>query len=326
MTGMMSRRATFGIAASAVTARGAAAQAWPTRSVRMVVPYPPGGASDIIARVMAQPMTEMLGQTVIIENRPGANGQIAAEQIARGTADGYTIMMGNAGPNALSQALLGSRLPYDSVRDFSFVSIVSAVPMAIGAHPSTPANNLQELLALARARPGEMNYAIGGVGAAPHLTMEHLASITGVRFTAVGFRGGQLAMTAVIGGQIPFIIDTAPVVLSQVREGRLRGIAVTTLNRVPLAPDVPTIAEQGFPGFEATSWGGIVAPPNLPAPIAQRLNQVVVAVMQRADVRETLARQGIEARWTTSDQFRDHVASELRRWTEVVRVANIQPE
>ncbi|HYF09771.1 MAG TPA: tripartite tricarboxylate transporter substrate binding protein [Acetobacteraceae bacterium] len=326
MTGTISRRATLGALAAAAAARPVAAQAWPSRPIRMVVPYPPGGASDIIARVMAGPMTEMLGQTVIVENRPGANGQIAAEQVARSAPDGYTIMMGNAGPNALSQALLGNRLPYDSVRDFSFISLVSAVPMAMAVHPSVPAANLQELLALARARPGEINYAQGGTGAAPHLTIENLASIAGVRFTGVGFRGGQLAMTAVVSGQIPIIIDTAPVVLTQVREGRLRGIAVTTLERVPLAPDIPTIAEQGFPGFEATSWGGIVAPPGLSAPVQQRLNEVVVAVMARPDIRETLARQGIQARSSTPEQFRDHVASEVRRWSQVVQQANIRPE
>ena len=326
MSDRIARRTTLGVLAAATLAGRARAQAWPARSLRFVVPYPPGGASDIIARIIAPPMAEMLGQNVVIENRPGANGQIATEQIARGTPDGYSILMANAGPNALSQALLGSRLPYDSVRDFSFISLVSAVPMAIAVFPGTPAANLQELLALARARPGENNYAIGGVGAAPHLTMEALASAAGVRLTVVPFRGGQLAMTAVVGGQIPIVIDTSPVVLSQVREGRLRGIAVTTLQRVAMATEVPTIAEQGFPGFEATSWGGVLGPPGLPAPVVARLNEVVVAVLRRADVRETLARQGVEARPSTPEQFRDHVASELRRWTEVVQRANIQPE
>ncbi len=304
----------------------AIAQTWPARQIRLVVAFPPGGASDIIARLMAPHMGELLGQQVVIDNRTGANGQIAAEHVARAAPDGYTLFMGNAGPSALSQALLGARLTYDSVRDFSFISLVSAVPMALAVHPSIPAENLQQLLALARTRPGEISYGQGGTGAAPHLAMEQIAHLSGTQFNAVPFRGGALAMAAVVGNQVNMIVDTAPVVLPQIRDGRVRGIAITSAERMPQAPNLPTVAEQGFPGWQATSWGGIQGPANLPEPIIARLNQVVVAVMARADVQETLARQGVIARSSTPAEFRVHVAGEVARWTEVVRVANIRAE
>jgi tripartite-type tricarboxylate transporter receptor subunit TctC len=319
------RRTLLGLLAAG-PALPALAQDWPSRPIRMVVPYPPGGASDVIARLLAQPMTETLGQTVIVENRVGANGGIAAELVARSAPDGYTLLMANAGPNALNQALLGRRVPYDAVADFSPISLVSAVPLVLAVHPGLPANTLQELLAYVRARPGAVNYATGGIGSAPHLTLEQLGSLVGIRWVNVAFRGGQLAIAAVVGGQLPVIMDTAPVVLPQVRDGRLRGIAVTTAGRIPQAPDLPTIAEQGFPGFDATSWGGIMGPARLPAPVVERLHAAVLRAMALPQVRDALIRQGIEPRTSTPAEFAGHVASEVRRWTAVVQQANIQPE
>ncbi|MBV1798153.1 tripartite tricarboxylate transporter substrate binding protein [Siccirubricoccus sp. G192] len=319
------RRTLLGLLVAA-PALPALAQDWPSRPIRMVVPYPPGGASDVIARLLAQPMTETLGQTVIVENRVGANGGIAAELVARSAPDGYTLLMANAGPNALNQALLGRRVPYDAVADFSPISLVSAVPLVLAVHPGLPANNLQELLAYVRERPGAVNYATGGIGSAPHLTLEQLGSLASIRWVNVAFRGGQLAIAAVVGGQIPVIMDTAPVVLPQVRDGRLRGIAVTTAGRIPQAPDLPTIAEQGFPGFDATSWGGIMGPARLPAPVVERLHAAVLRAMALPQVRDALIRQGIEPRTSTPAEFAEHVASEVRRWTAVVQQANIQPE
>jgi tripartite-type tricarboxylate transporter receptor subunit TctC len=320
------RRAALGLIGAASSASAAAAQDWPTRPVRMVVPYPPGGASDVIARLLAQPMTEALGQTIVVENRVGANGGIAAEHVARSAPDGYTLLMGNAGPNALNQALLGPRLNYDSIRDFTPISIVSKVPMVLAVHPATPASTLQELLAYARSRPGQVNYAVGGIGSAPHLTMEQMAEMNGVRWVAVPFRGGQLAIASVVAGQIPAIMDTAVVVLPQVRDGRLRGIAVTSEGRVPQAPDLPSIAEQGFPGFEATSWGGILGPAGLPAPIVQRVHAAVLRAMALPEVRDALVRQGVEPRTSTPAEFAQHIASELRRWSAVVEKSGIKPE
>ena len=325
----LSRRAALGAllgSAALARRRPALAQDFPSRPIRMVIPYPPGGASDVIARLLGPPMGEMLGQPVVIENRPGGNGAIACELVARSPADGYTLMMGNAGPNALNAALYGSRLTYDVIRDFTPISLVSKVPMVIAAHPSTPANDLQALIALARARNGELSYAHGGTGAAPHLMMEQLASLKDFRWTAVPFRGGQLALTAVLANQIPIVTDTAPVVLPHVKEGRLRGIAVSTAERVKQAPDLPTIAEQGYPGYEATSWGGVLGPANLPAPVAQRLHAAVVHGMTRPEVQAALDRQGVQVRTSSPEEFAAHIRAEVERWTEVVQKAGIKPE
>jgi len=297
-----------------------------TRAIRMVVPYPPGGASDVIARLLAQPLTEALGQPVIVENRPGANGGIAAELVARAAPDGLTLLMGNAGPNALNQALYGRRLAYDSVADFTPVSLVSSVPMLMALYPGFAARTLPEVIAHARARPGEVNYATGGIGSAPHLTLAQLGTLAGVDWVNVAFRGGQASITAVVAGQIPIIMDTAPVVLPQVRDGRVRGIAVTSAHRIAQAPELPTIAEQGFPGFEATSWGGILAPANLPAPILARLHAAILRAMAQPEVLAVMARQGIEPRTSTPAEFAAHIAAEVRRWSEVVRAADIRPE
>jgi tripartite-type tricarboxylate transporter receptor subunit TctC len=304
----------------------ARAQDFPARPIRMIIPYPPGGASDVIARLLGPHMTEVLGQPIVAENRPGGNGSVAAEFVARSAPDGYTLLMGNAGPNALNQALYGTRMTYDSVRDFSPISMVSVVPMLLAAHPSLPAKDLREVIALAKAQPGQVNYGHGGVGSAPHLTMEQLADIGGFQWTAVPFRGGQLAIAAVLGNQIPLLMDTSVTLVPQVKEGKLRGIAVTTLTRVPQVPDVPTIAEQGFPGFEATSWGGIVGPANLPAPIVQRLHAAILHAMAKPEVKATLEARGVQGRTSTPAEFTDFVRAELARWSAVVAKSGIKPE
>ncbi|MBX9698784.1 MAG: tripartite tricarboxylate transporter substrate binding protein [Acetobacteraceae bacterium] len=317
------------LAAAAVTLavpRLAAAQEFPSRPIRMIIPYPPGGASDTIARILGPHMSETLGQPIVIENRPGGNGGIASEFVARSQPDGYTTLMGNAGPNALNAAVYGSRLTYDVIRDFTPISLVSKVPMLIAAHPSLPATNLQQMIALGRERRGDLSFAHGGTGAAPHLTMEQLADMNGFKWTAVPFRGGALALTAVLGNQVPIIADTAVVVLPHVQEGRLRGIAVTTAERIPQAPNLPTIAEQGFPGFEATSWGGVMGPANLPPPVLQRLHAAVVRGMNKPEVVEALARQGVQVRTSTPEEFAAHIRSEVERWTAVVQKAGIKPD
>ncbi len=322
---MIGRRAALGLVALAapIVFKAGAQEA---RTIRLVVPYPPGGASDVIARLLAGPMGEVLGQTVIVENRPGANGAIAAELVVRSPPDGLVLFMGNAGPSAMNQALLGRRLPYDSVADFTPICLVSSVPMVLGLYPEHPAKTLPELVAYAKARPGEVHYATGGIGSAPHLVLAQLATLAGIDWVQVAFRGGQQAIAAVVAGQVPFLMDTAPVVLPQVREGRVRGVAVTSLQRVAAAPEIPTIAEQGFPGFQATSWGGILGPARMPPAVTARLNDAVVRAMGVPAVRESYARLGIDPRTSTPEAFGAHIAAELARWTEVVRVAEIKAE
>jgi tripartite-type tricarboxylate transporter receptor subunit TctC len=313
------------VASAALLAAPAIAQG-ERRAIRMIVPYPPGGASDIIARLIAPPMGETLGQTVVVENRSGANGGIAAEMVARAAPDGHTLLMGNAGPNALNQALYGQRLAYDSVRDFTPICLVSSVPMPMAVHPSFAPKTVQELIAHARANPGTVNYGTGGIGSVPHLSMAQLGNMTGVDWVHVAFRGGAANMTAIVGGQILLALDTAPLVLPHVRDGRLRGLAVTSLNRMPQAPELPTLAEQGFPGFEATSWGGVMGPARMQEAEVTRLHAAVARAMTMPEIQSTLARQGIEPRTSTPAEFAAHVASEVRRWTEVVRIADIKPE
>ena len=317
------RRSLLAVSASLATPALAQVE---TRLVRFVVPYPPGGASDVIARMLAPPLGEALGQTVVIENRPGANGGIAAELVARAPPDGLTLLMGNAGPNALNQALYGSRLAYDCLTDFTPISLVSSVPQVMALYPGFPAKTLPELIDYARAHPGEVNYAVGGIGSAPHLTLSHLGNMAGINWVSVSFRGGQASITSVVAGQIPIIMDTAPVVLPQVREGRVRGIAVTSRHRIPLAPDLPTIAEQGFPGFEATRWGGVLGPAKLPPAVTERLHAAVVRAIAQPQLRAALAKQGVEPLTSTPAEFAAHIAAEVQRWTQVVRIANIQPE
>jgi tripartite-type tricarboxylate transporter receptor subunit TctC len=297
-----------------------------TRPIRFVVPYPPGGASDVIAQMLAPPLGEALGQPVVIENRPGANGGIAAELVARAPPDGLTLLMGNAGPNALNQALFGARLAYNCLTDFTPIALVSSVPQVMALYPGFPARTLAELIDYARAHPGEVNYAVGGIGSAPHLTLALLGTLAGINWVSVAFRGGQASITSVVAGQIPIIMDTAPVVLPQVREGRVRGIAVTSLHRIPLAPDLPTIAEQGFPGLEATSWGGVLGPAKLPPAVTERLHGAVVRALAQPALRAALARQGVEPRTSTPAEFVAHIAAEVQRWTQVVRTADIRPE
>jgi len=314
---------------TAGTAIGAAMLAAPAiaqgdrRTIRMIVPFPPGGASDIIARLIAPPMSEALGQAVVVENRSGANGAIAAEMVARSAPDGLTLLMGNAGPSALNQALRGDRLPYDSVRDFTPISLVSSVPLLIAVNPTFEPTNMQQLIAHARANPGRVNYGTGGIGSMPHLSMAQLGTTTGVDWVHVGFRGGAANMTAVIGGHILVAADTAPLVLPHVLEGRLRGLAVTSLARMPQAPDMPTVAEQGFPGFEATSWSGVLGPARMQLAEVTRLHAAVVRAMTMPDLQSALTRQGIQPRTSTAAEFAAHVASEVRRWTAVVQGANI---
>lgn len=319
---LMRRRGVLG----ALLAAPGLALAQDARAIRLVVPYPPGGASDVIARLMAGPLGEVLGQTVIVENRPGANGGIACELVARSAPDGLILLLGNAGPNALNQALYGRRLSYDAIADFTPISLVSSVPQVMGLYPGYPAKTLPELIEHARARPGEVNYATGGIGSAPHLTLAQLGTLAGINWVNVAFRGGQQSIASVVAGQIPIIMDTAPVVLPQVRDGRIRGIAVTSIARIPQAPEIPTIAEQGFPGFEATSWGGILGPAKMPAPVVARLHDAVVRAMGVPELRAAMERQGISPRASTPAEFAAHIAAEVARWTEVVRAADIRPE
>jgi tripartite-type tricarboxylate transporter receptor subunit TctC len=324
--GSVTRRGWLLGASALPLAPPARAQAdWPQRSIRMVIPYPPGGASDIIARMLAPHLTETLSQTLVVENRPGANGFIAAELVARSAPDGYTLLMGNAGPNGMGPALYGSRTPYDALRDFAPVMAVSIVPQIMAVHPSVPVRDFPEFLAYAKDQSGRMSYGSAGVGSAGHMAMELLKSLAGVQLTHVPYRGSSPSTADLIAGVIPVNFDTVPVLLPHVRAGRVRGIAVTSLQRVPEAPELAPIAET-IAGFETVSWGGVLAPAGTPPAIIARLNAALQAAMARPDVGGTLARQGIQPQGGPPEAFGGYVAAEIRKWTEVVQRMGLSPD
>lgn len=298
---------------------------WPTRPIRIVIPYPPGGASDIIARLLAPHMTELLGQVWVVENRPGANGFIAAEQVARSAPDGYTLLMGNAGPNGTGPALYGSRTPYDAIRDFSAIMAVSVVPLVIGGHPAIPVRSFPEFLAYARELRGRLNYGTAGVGSAGHMGMELLKSLTGIEMVHVPYRGSSPLTSDLIAGTVPLSCDTAPVLLPHAQAGRVHAIAVTSAQRIPEAPDLAAVSET-VSGFETVSWGGIMGPAGLPPPIIARLNTALNTAMGRPQVSEALSRQGIQPQRGTPDAFATYVAAEVRKWTSVVQQMGLRPE
>lgn len=307
-------------------ARPALAQAeWPTRPIRIVIPYPPGGASDIIARLLAPHMTELLGQVWVVENRPGANGFIAAEQVARSAPDGYTLLMGNAGPNGTGPALYGSRTPYDAIRDFSAIMAVSVVPLVMGMHPAVPVRSFPEFIAHARELRGRLNYGTAGVGSAGHMGMELLKSLTGIEMVHVPYRGSSPLTSDLIAGTVPLSCDTAPVLLPHAQAGRVRAIAVTAAQRIPEAPELAAVSET-VPGFETVSWGGIMGPAGLPPAIIARLNTALNTAMARPQVSEALARQGIQPQRGTPEAFASYVAAEVRKWTGVVQQMGLRPE
>jgi tripartite-type tricarboxylate transporter receptor subunit TctC len=298
---------------------------WPQRPIRMVIPYPPGGASDIIARMLAPHLTDSLGQALVVENRPGANGFIAAELVARSAPDGYTLLMGNAGPNGMGPALYGSRTPFDAIRDFAPVMAVSIVPQIMAVHPAVPVRDFPEFLAHAREQSGRLSYGSAGVGSAGHMAMELLKSLTGIQLTHVPYRGSAPSTADLLAGVIPVNFDTVPVLLPHVRAGRVRGVAVSSRDRVPEAPDLAPIAAT-LPGFETVSWGGVLAPAGTPPAIIARLNMALRAAMARADVGGTLARQGIQPQSGSPEEFGAYVVAEVTKWTAVVQRMGLTPE
>jgi tripartite-type tricarboxylate transporter receptor subunit TctC len=302
-----------------------AAEIYPSKPIRMIVPYPPGGASDIIARMLGQKLSGSLGQPVVIENRAGAGGNIGADAVAKAPADGYTLLMGNIGPNAISPGLYKT-LPFDPIKDFTPISLVSAVPIVLVVHPSLPIKTIQDLIALATATPGRIAYASAGVGSSNHLAMELFKSMAKVDLLHVPYKGGGPAMTDLIGGQIGIAFDTLPVVLSHVRSGKLRAIAIAGTRRSELLPGVPTVAESGLPGYSTSSWGGVMGPAGMPPAIVSRLNAEIIKVLKQSDFRERLAAEGIEVMGSTPDEFGSFLKAEISKWTNVINTAGIKAD
>ena len=296
----------------------ASAQSYPTKPIRLVVPFPPGGATDILARDVAQKLTEAWGQSVIVDNRPGAGGNIGSELVAKSAPDGYTLEMGTVGTHAINASLY-AKMPYDHVKDFTPVILVAGVPNVLVVNPSVPANSVAELIAYAKANPGKLNFASSGNGTSIHLSGELFKVMAGVQITHIPYKGSTPALQDLLAGQVQMMFDNLPPSLPQIKAGKLRALAVTSLTRAPALPDVPTLSESGLPGFEASSWFGILAPAGTPAPIVAKLNAEIAKYLATPEAKEKLAKQGANAAGGTPDDFAKHIAAETAKWAKVVK-------
>ncbi len=308
------------IAACSVMTGNAAAQSWPARPIRFVVPLPPGGGADLVARTIGEKLNRTLGQQVIIDNRPGGGTVIGADLVAHAAPDGYTMLLGTATTHAINTSLV-RKLPYDPVRDFAPVSLVAVLPLIMVANAALPADNLRDLLALARKRPGEILFGSTGNGSTIHLAGEMLNTVAKVQMVHVPYRGASLALTELLAGQIQFMFTTIPPALPHLKTGRLKAITVANARRSTLLPDVPTTAEGGAPGVEASSWNGVLFPRGTSPEIIARLGRELAAIMNQPDVRERLSTAGVETLISTPAEFTAFMAEETARYAKVVKAS-----
>jgi tripartite-type tricarboxylate transporter receptor subunit TctC len=316
------RRATAmlaGIAAIALSVPASAqAPAYPTKPIRLVVPFPAGGATDIIARAVSQKLTEAWGQSIVVDNRPGAGGNIGTELVAKAAPDGYTLEMGTVGTHAINASLY-AKIPFDHIKDFAPIILVAGVPNVLVVNPSLPVNSVQELIAYAKANPGKLNFASSGPGTSIHLSGELFKVMAGVQMTHVPYKGSAPALQDLLGGQVQLMFDNLPPSLPQIKGGRLRALAVTSLTRAPALPDVPTIAESGLPGFEASSWFGILAPAGTPPAIIAKVNAEVAKWLASPEGKEKLVAIGANAGGGSPEDFAQHIQKETAKWAKVVK-------
>jgi tripartite-type tricarboxylate transporter receptor subunit TctC len=312
------------LTAIAMTDAGIAAD-YPSKPVRLVVPFPPGGTLDILARGLAPDLATHLGQQIVIENRPGANGVIGYDLVARAPADGYTLLIGGGSGIAVHPALL-PKLPYDPVRAFAPVSMLASFPSVLIANLSFPASSVPELIALAKATPGKLSYGSPGTGNINHLVGESFKSLAGVDLVHVPYKGAALVITDVIAGHVPIGFVLLPGALPQVRAGKLKALAVTTNQRVAAAPNLPTMAEAGIPGLDLVDWAGILVPAGTPNEVISRLNQDISKVVRSTEVRQRWIDQGLEPRATTSDELAAAIKSDVDKWGKIVRDTGIRSE
>ena len=305
---------TIALLAGMVTA---SAQTWPSKPIRLINPFPPGGGATIIGRLMAQELTERLGQSVVFDNRGGAGGIIGMEIAARAAPDGYTFTMATASTVTIHPLL--SKTPFDPIKDFSPVSHVSNVPLLLVIHPSVTAKSTKEFLALLKSQPGKLNFASSGNAAAPHLAGESFKLLTGVQMQHVPYKGSAPALTDLIGGQVQLMFDSMPSAMPHVRSGKCRALAVTTAIRSPALPDLPTLAESGVPGFDISTWYGLWAPKGTSREIVQKLADETARILKLAEVRERYASLGAEPVGSSPDEFAAYCRSELAKWSKIVK-------
>jgi len=301
-----------------------AADNYPNKPIRLVVPYPPGGGYDILARLLGQKLTERWGQQVIVDNRPGANGNIGAAAAAKSPPDGYTLLIGGIGPNAINASLYA--LSFDPVKDFAPVMLVATYQNILVVDPSLPAKSVKELIALAKSKPGKINYASAGNGSTQHLSGELFKTMAGVDLVHIPYKGSAPGMTALLGGEVSLMFNSTPTTLPHVKTGKLRGLAVTGGKRSPEAPELPTVAEAGVPGFEVTGWYGVLAPAATPKEIVVKLNSELAKILQLPDIKERLKELGVEAGGGTPEQFGDFIKKEIAKWAKVVKESGARPD
>jgi tripartite-type tricarboxylate transporter receptor subunit TctC len=320
----MSVRAALLLAAMCA-AWGAHADVYPSRPIRFVVAFPPGGGTDIIARSIAQKLAERLAQQVVVDNRPGAGGNIGTDIVAKSAPDGYTMLMGSAGPLAINASLFAS-MPFDPQRDLAPVTLAASTPNVLVVHPSLKATTVKELIAVAKASPGKINFASSGYGTPAQLAGELFNSMAGVRLVHVPYKGASPALADLLGGQVQIMFSTMPPALPHVKDGKLRALAVTSLKRSPAAPDLPTLTQAGLPGFEANTWHGVVLPAGAPAEVIGKLNREIVTILHLPDVVERLSAQGAEPVGSTPEEFAAYIRSETAKWAKVVRESGAKAE
>ena len=302
----------------------ALAQQYPVRPIRIIVPQSPGASTDLTARLVAQGLNEAFKQPVIVDNRPGSSGIAGAELVARAAPDGYTLMV--VASSFSINAALGRNLPYDSIRDFTTVSQLSKFPNLLAAHPSAPVKTLQDVIALAKAKPGQLSYASAGLATGTHMTAELLKFMTGIDLLHVPYKGGGPAMTAAIGGQTQLVIGTSVGMLGQVRAGKLKAVAITSAKRSAAAPDIPTFAESGVPGYEHEPWNGMFGPAGIPKPVLVKVNAEVARVLRSPEAIKIFERDGADVVGGTPEQFSAVLKAEIAKWSKVAKAAGIKAE
>jgi len=316
----MSSPVLVALALSAATL--ADAQSYPSRPIRYIVPQAPGGSSDTLARIVTQRAAEGLGQQLVVDNRPGATGIIGAEVVARANADGHTLLQ--VATSHATNPAMQAKLPYETLRDFAAISLLSQQPNIWLVHPSLPIRNLKELIAYAKSKPGQINFASSGTGGSQHLAGELLKSMTGIEMTHVPYKGSPPALVDLLAGRVPLMSSTMPPALPHIKTGKVRVIAVTSAKRSAVLPDVPTVAESGVPGYEAIAWQGLVAPAGTPKAVIVRLNAEFVKALKQPDIAAKLNEQGFETVASTPEWFAQYTKTEIGKWSKVIRAAGIK--
>ena len=306
-----------------LAAASAAAQTYPSRPIRMMVPFPAGGGSDTMGRIVGGKLSERLGQQIVVENRVGAAGSIGADVAARAPADGYTILLGSTS-ELVQYPNVNPKVPYDPLKDFAPISLVGTIPMVLVVHPSLPVKNVKDLVALAKSRPGQINFGSAGQGATTHLAVELFILLTNVKMTHVPYKGSPQAVTDLVAGNVQLGIPTMPAALPFIKSGRVKVLGVTTAKRASNLPDVPTLSEAGVKGYEAALWTGILAPAGTPPAIINRLNGEIAKVLELKDVKEALDRQGAEAQASSPQEFAAFLKTDYAKWARVVKEGGIR--